>query len=225
MSTDDTTLQQQPAAGASSTWHTQSVESVIDSLHTDIKKGLTESDVKNRQSQYGLNELATNNGASWIKILLRQAIDIMNWIFVALGIVCYVMSDYITGTLLIALGIANLIMCFAQEYAAEQTLAALRNLSSPTATVLRDGHETTIASKDLVPGDVLLVQEGDTVAADARLIYISNLEVDEALLTGESLPVQKQLVVIDNIGKFDHVWVGGWVCSCEVCVVLIYRQR
>ena len=99
------------------------------------------------------------------------------------------------------IAILNLYLSFSQEYAAEQTLAALRNLSSPTAEVLRDGREQTIESREIVPGDILLIKEGDSIAADGRLFTISNLEVDEALLTGESVPVQKQLIVLDKPGK------------------------
>ena len=93
-------------------------------------------------------------------------------------------------------------MAFSQEYAAEQTLAALKSLSSPVAVAIRDGREQTIPSREIVPGDLLVVKEGDSIAADARLVYVSNLETDEALLTGESLPVQKQLVIIDDPGTY-----------------------
>ncbi|OAD77143.1 hypothetical protein PHYBLDRAFT_109620 [Phycomyces blakesleeanus NRRL 1555(-)] len=125
----------------------------------------------------------------------------MNWIFLALGAAFYVLKDYITGSLLIVLAITNLYMTFSQEYAAEQTLAALRNLSSPQANVIRDGREQDVPSRDIVPGDILLIKEGDSVSADARLISISDLEVDEALLTGESMPVQKELIVLSSPGK------------------------
>ncbi|CAO3592169.1 unnamed protein product [Absidia cylindrospora] len=122
----------------------------------------------------------------------------MNWIFFALGIAAIALHDYITGPMLMALALGNLLLSFSQEYAAEQTLAALHSLSSPTANVIRDGHEQTIPSREVVLGDLLLIKEGDSVPADARLFGITNLEVDEALLTGESVPVSKQLVVLEN---------------------------
>ena len=128
------------------------------------------------------------------------------------------LQDYATGSLLLALAFGNLYMSFSQEFAAEQTLAALKNLSSPEAVVLRDGREQTIPSRDIVPGDILLVQEGDSVAADARLIYVSNLETDEALLTGESLPVQKQLIVLEKEGTCRSYITYG-------CVVIIHVNR
>jgi P-type E1-E2 ATPase len=125
----------------------------------------------------------------------------MNWIFIALAIVSYVLADYITGSLLMFIAVLNLYLGFSQEYAAEQTLAALKNLSSPMASVIREGVEQSIPSREVVPGDILLLKEGDSVPADARLIYVSNLEADEALLTGESVPVSKQLIVLEKEGK------------------------
>lgn len=184
-------------------WHTKSIETVVEELNTSLTQGLSESEVKARQLIYGLNELSADGGATWFKILLRQFQDVMHLIFVILGAVCYVMKDYITGSLLIVVAIVNLYLSFQQEYAAEQTLAALRSLSSPRADVIRDGVETSIDSKELVPGDLLLIKEGDSAAADARVTYVSNLEADEALLTGESIPVQKKLVVLDKEGKID----------------------
>lgn len=181
-------------------WYIKPIEEVEHELSTSINTGLTEEQVVSRQAKYGLNELTSEKSATWVKVLLRQLIDIINWIFVALGIVSYFLGDYITGSLLVVLAAVNIGMQFSQEYAAEQTLAALRSLSSPRADVLRDGQEQNIDSKDLVPGDILLIKEGDSIAADARLIYLSNLETDEALLTGESLPVQKKLVILDQEG-------------------------
>ncbi|KAF7731875.1 hypothetical protein EC973_007706 [Apophysomyces ossiformis] len=179
-------------------WHAQSIDTVTNALQTSLDKGLSTTEATHRQSTYGLNELSSDDGPKWIKILLRQFADAMNWIFIALGAASYAMQDYITGSMLIFIAVLNLYLSFSQEYAAEQTLAALRNLSSPTAEVIRDGREQTIQSREIVPGDVLLVKEGDSVAADARIFYISNLEADEALLTGESVPVAKQLVVLEN---------------------------
>ncbi|KAL0137350.1 hypothetical protein V8B55DRAFT_1527653 [Mucor lusitanicus] len=199
MSNASTSIQiSDPTMTAETSWHTKTIEQVVDQLHTSLTLGLSEEQVVRRQQVYGLNELAADGGVTWFKILMRQLVDVMNWIFIVLGVVSYVLGDYITGSLLIVVAIVNTYLSFQQEYAAEQTLAALRDLSSPRADVIRNGKEQTIDSKQLVPGDVLLIKEGDSAAADARLVYVSNLEADEALLTGESLPVQKQLIVLEK---------------------------
>lgn len=188
------------ATGAEISWHTKSIEEVIDKLDTSLTIGLSEQQVLLRQQEYGLNELCTDGGVTWLKILIRQLVDIMNWIFVVLGIVSFVLGDFISGSLLTVVAIVNTFLSFRQEYAAEQTLAALRDLSSPQTDVIRNGREQTIDSKQLVPGDILIIKEGDSTAADARLVSLSNLETDEALLTGESLPVKKKLVVLEKEG-------------------------
>ncbi|KAI9493211.1 hypothetical protein BDB00DRAFT_907457 [Zychaea mexicana] len=179
-------------------WHTKSIESVVAAFSTSVLHGLSTKEVEIRREHYGYNELSGDGKVTWLTILLRQLADIMNLIFIVLAAVTYYLQDYVTGSLLLALAIVNLYMAFAQEYAAEQTLAALKSLSSPVATVIRNSQERSIPSREIVPGDLLVVKEGDSVAADARLLHVSNLELDEALLTGESLPVQKQLVVIGD---------------------------
>ncbi|KAI9274614.1 hypothetical protein BDA99DRAFT_244022 [Phascolomyces articulosus] len=184
--------------GGDTNWHTQSIDSVVTAFNTSTTHGLSTKEVEIRRENFGFNELAGDGRVTWFTILLRQLADAMNWIFVALSAVSYYLKDYVTGSLLLALAIVNLYLAFSQEYAAEQTLAALKSLSSPVAVVIRDDQEQSIPSREIVPGDLLIVKEGDSVAADARLLYISNLELDEALLTGESLPVQKQLVIIDD---------------------------
>ncbi|ORZ15285.1 hypothetical protein BCR42DRAFT_416796 [Absidia repens] len=179
-------------------WHAKTVDDLMIGLKTSPDNGLTTEEATKRLQTYGYNELSSDSGPKWIKVLLRQLLDLMNWIFLALGVAAMVLQDYVTGSVLVALALGNLYLSFSQEYAAEQTLAALRNLSSPSAGVIRDGREQTIASRELVPGDLLLIKEGDSVPADARLFYVSNLEADEALLTGESMPVSKQLVVSER---------------------------
>ncbi|KAH8552304.1 hypothetical protein BGW37DRAFT_455358 [Umbelopsis sp. PMI_123] len=182
-------------------WHILPEEQILAALDTNTTIGLSSEVAEKRAIDCGKNVLGGDGGNTWFKVLLHQLADAMNWIFLALGAVSYVLQDYITGSILVALSFANLYLSFSQEYAAEQTLAALRNLSSPTAMVIRDGRELAIDSRDLVPGDILAMKEGDSIAADVRLVYISNFEVDEALLTGESLPVKK---VVENAEAEDQ---------------------
>ncbi|ORX58921.1 calcium ATPase [Hesseltinella vesiculosa] len=184
--------------GIKTEWHTLSTDQVETGLNTSSTSGLSTSEVHERQSIYGFNELAAKGAPAWIKILLRQLMDAMNWIFLVFAVASYYLNDYATGSMLVVITVLNLYLSFSQEYAAEQTLAALRNLSSPMAEVIRDGKHIQIESRELVPGDLLLIKEGDSVAADARLTFVSNLEADEALLTGESIPVAKTTAAIEN---------------------------
>ncbi|SAM09078.1 hypothetical protein [Absidia glauca] len=179
-------------------YHTKTIESTESSLRTSSTTGLDPEEVISRQQTHGFNELSADSGPKWIKVLLRQFIDAMNWIFLIFAAASYALNDYATGTMLVVITLLNLYLSFSQEYAAEQTLAALRSLSSPMAHVIRGGHELQIESRELVPGDLLLIKEGDSVAADIRLTYVSNLEADEALLTGESVPVAKTLAAFEK---------------------------
>lgn len=182
-------------------YHAKTIDQVGEHFNTNIETGLFANEITARHAAYGFNELSADGGPKWLKVLIGQLIDVMNWIFIALAIASYCLADYITGSLLMFIALLNLYLGFSQEYAAEQTLAALRSLSSPTADVIRDGLEQTVPSREIVPGDILLVKDGDSVSADARLFHISNLEADEALLTGESVPVAKQLIVLEKPGN------------------------
>ncbi|KAI8338544.1 E1-E2 ATPase-domain-containing protein [Chlamydoabsidia padenii] len=184
-------------------WHTKTIQVVESTLNTSSTSGLDPDNILDRQNTYGYNELDADSGPKWIRVLLRQFVDAMNWIFIIFAVASYALSDYATGTMLVVITLLNLYLSFSQEYAAEQTLAALRNLSSPMAHVIRGGKETRIASRELVPGDLLVIKEGDSVAADIRLTMVSNLEADEALLTGESVPVAKSLAVFEKNGKLN----------------------
>ncbi|KAG0175649.1 hypothetical protein DFQ28_006587 [Apophysomyces sp. BC1034] len=184
-----------------SDWHTKSVDQILQEFDTSATNGLSDAEVTERQAQYGFNELSKRGAPRWVTILLRQFLDAMNWTFLAFAVIAYVLKDNISGSFLVVISVINFCMSFSQEYSAEKTLAALRGLSSPMASVIRNGREQSVLSKEIVPGDVLLIKEGDSVAADARLIAVSNIEADEALLTGESMPVQKELTIFDSLDQ------------------------
>src|ERR1700743_153456 len=105
----------------------------------------------------------------------------------------YGVEDFVEGAFITAVIALNVIIGFYQEFQAEKKMDALRSLSSPSAAVFRDGNETTIPSGEVVPGDIVSIKTGDTVPADLRLFEVMNLECDEAILTGEALPVAKEV--------------------------------
>ncbi|KAK9468757.1 hypothetical protein V1512DRAFT_257811 [Lipomyces arxii] len=185
----------------------QSYQSVAENYKVDFVNGLSEAEAKARLNQYGQNKLDGDSGVSLIKVLLRQCTNAMGLVLVLAMALSYGVNDYVEGGVITAVIVLNITVGVFQEYRAEQTIDTLRSLSSPTAAVLRDGVVTHIPSLDVVPGDVVVVKTGDVVPADLRLIETMNFETDEALLTGESLPVLKEheLVFPEDVGVGDRI--------------------
>ncbi|KAG0203383.1 Na+ ATPase [Mortierella sp. GBA30] len=177
-------------------FHTLSVDQVAEHYGTNFHEGLTSQEATSRLKTYGHNELQGNGGVKWYKVLWRQLANTLVVILLIASVLAYVTKDYAEGSVIVAVIIMNAAIGFWQEFNAEQTMEALRNMSSPTAQVIRDETRTTIPNNQAVPGDVMIFEDGDVVGADCRLFEVFNLETDEALLTGESLPVQKNLDVI-----------------------------
>ncbi|CAK7205570.1 potassium/sodium eff [Sporothrix eucalyptigena] len=168
-----------------------SIQDVAKQLETDTDKGLTTAQVQQRQSQYGPNELEVHEPTPWYSILIKQFMNAMMIVlFIILGL-SFGIGDMIEGGVVTAVIVINVSIGFYQESRAEKKMDALRTLSSPSATVIRDGHSHVVPNAEVVPGDVVLLRTGDTVPADARLFESVNLACDEQMMTGESLPVDK----------------------------------
>jgi P-type Na+/K+ transporter len=120
----------------------------------------------------------------------------------------YGVTDFIEGGVITAVIVLNVLIGFYQEFQAEKKMDALRSLSSPSASVIRDGNEMTISSGEVVPGDIVSIKTGDTVPADLRLFDVMNLECDEAILTGEALPVAKEVDFEAKHGKKEDCGLG-----------------
>lgn len=172
-------------------YHTMKIETVAQLLKSDIENGLSESMLSERQAQYGLNEMEGDGGVNPVKLMLKQFFNVMVLILVIAMVVSFVFKDWVEGGVIAFIMLMNAAIGFAQEYKAERTMESLRQMASPTSEVIRDGHQKTIATRDLVPGDIIVLKNGDVVGADCRVIESFNMDIDEALLTGESLPVNK----------------------------------
>jgi len=159
---------------------------------TDINKGLTNEDAVKRLTEHGQNTFAEKKPDSAVTILLRQFSDYMVLILIAATIISAFMGEVTEAITIIAIIILNAILGFVQEYKTEKTMEALKGLSAPVARVIRDGRKQTIPAKYVVPGDVILLEAGDRVPADAIINEANNLQVDESPLTGESVPVEKE---------------------------------
>ncbi|KAI8993380.1 potassium/sodium efflux P-type ATPase [Pilobolus umbonatus] len=197
-------------------YHTMDIETVAQLTKSDPENGLSDSIIEERHIEVGYNEMEGEGGVSPIKLLLRQFLNIMVLILLIAMVVSFVFKDYIEGGVILAIMFLNAFVGFMQEYKAEKTMDSLRQMASPTAQVIRDGHQKTVATRDLVVGDLLLLKSGDVVGADCRIIEAFNMDVDEALLTGESMPVNK---AVEKIQGYD-VPLGDRVNMCYSSTIL-----
>ena len=173
-------------------------EEIISKYQVDIEKGLSESQVDELRKTYGLNKLKEKKKKSWFIKFLEQFKDVMILILIAAAIVSFVIaiinkepSDFFEPLLILLIVVMNALMGVFQEAKAEKALDALKSLSSPHARVIRDGVEKIIKSEELVPGDIIKFEAGDFIPADGLLIESASLKSDESMLTGESLPSEK----------------------------------
>ncbi|KAL8885038.1 MAG: hypothetical protein Q9192_006715 [Flavoplaca navasiana] len=165
---------------------------VTEELKANAEDGLTEQEAKARLDEYGRNELDDGPGVQPVKILIRQVANAMMLVLILAMAVSFGIASYIEGGVISAVIILNIIVGFFQEFNAEKTMDSLRSLSSPTAVAVRGTTTITVPTAEIVPGDIVELKTGDTVPADIRLVEAMNFETDEALLTGESLPVSKE---------------------------------
>ncbi|KAK0620952.1 hypothetical protein B0T14DRAFT_497374 [Immersiella caudata] len=166
-------------------------EEVAEDIGTDLDKGLTSAQVAEAQSKYPPNELDIGSGIAWYTIFIRQLCNAMILVLFFAMALSFGVKDYIEGAVLAAVIILNVSIGFYQEYGAEKKMDALRALSSPSASVLRDGKVIVVSNSEVVPGDIIYLKMGDTVPADLRLFDAMNLNCDEQSLTGEAIPVEK----------------------------------
>jgi len=155
------------------------------------RTGLGREEAIKRLVEFGPNELKKEKGKSPVRLLLEQFKNILVIILLAATALSFAVGEPYDAIVIIAIVIAVAVLGFTQEYRAERALEALKKMTAPTASVLRDGKEIKIKTSDVVPGDILLLYTGDKVSADSRLIEVMNLKMDEAALTGESMPVRK----------------------------------
>ncbi|MFH1450749.1 MAG: cation-transporting P-type ATPase [archaeon] len=155
------------------------------------KKGLTSAEAKQRLKDYGHNELAKEKDLRAIKIFIGQFKNALLLLLLGAGLLSLILSETIEAIAIFGILLLNAVLGFIQEYRAQKEMEALKKLSSPFARVLRNGKESRILAKELVPGDVLIIEAGDIIPADSRLFLVSSLQVNEASLTGESVPSKK----------------------------------
>ena len=171
-------------------WYQLSGKEIFEHLKTS-ELGLTEEEVKQRLKKYGPNKIAEEEKINKLKILLHQFTSPLIYILLIAGVVTILLKEYIDSGVIFAVVILNAIIGFVQEYKAEKSVRALKKMVVPKARVIRDGKEKEVNSEELVPGDIVLLASGMKVPADIRLIHTIELKIDESMLTGESVPVEK----------------------------------
>ncbi|MBN9230358.1 MAG: cation-transporting P-type ATPase [Legionella sp.] len=173
-------------------WHEQSKETILATLNT-TELGLSEEESQSRLKVYGFNRLPEPKRTSTFFRFLLQFHNILIYVLLAAALVTFFLQHWVDTAVILAVVIINALIGFIQEGKAEKALDAIRKMLSPTATVVRDSERVRIAGEKLVPGDIIVLEAGDKVPADVRLIKSHGLTIQEAILTGESVPVEKHI--------------------------------
>lgn len=175
----------------SKNWWSHSKEEIIRSLNADDQRGLSKKEAEQRLYEIGYNQLIDQPKASVLYLFLSQFSSVIVWILIVAAIIAGFLREWIDALAIIVIVILNALLGCYQEYRAERSLAALRKLLTPSSKVIRDGKLQNISSKEIVPGDLVLIEAGDRIPADGRFIQSFGLSIQEAALTGESMPIHK----------------------------------
>ncbi|SFL32507.1 Ca2+-transporting ATPase [Halogranum rubrum] len=179
------------------TWHDRSIDAVFEDVDSDTN-GISTDEAERRLEEVGANEITSEEGRGALEVLVSQFTSGLVLILVGAAVLSVAVGHVVDAGLITIILLANGVFGFVQEYRAEQSLEALRKLAAPNVTVHRDGTRQEIDITEIVPGDVLVLEQGDAVPADARVVESASLQVDEAPLTGESVPVEKLTGELDS---------------------------
>lgn len=196
----------------SQAFYSQNSEEVLNELDT-TSEGLTDEQAEQRLAEYGSNELEEGKTTTTLQKFIAQFKDFMIIVLLVAAAISAVVPneeghrEWVDAIIILAVVVINAVMGVVQESKAEQAIEALREMSTPEANILRNGHRITVNSEKLVPGDIVLLEAGNVVPADMRLLEASSLKIEESALTGESVPVEKKLDVLEgeDIGIGDRV--------------------
>lgn len=178
-------------------FYQQSVDEVMNQMQAD-PKGLSDQQVAQRREQFGFNRLQAKRRTTIFEKFLAQFKDLMIIILIVAAIIAGIAGEHVDAAIILAVVILNAVFGVFQESKAENAIDSLKEMSAPMATVLRNGRQTTVKSDEIVPGDMVLLEAGDVVPADIRLTEANTLKIEEAALTGESVPVNKTTETIND---------------------------
>jgi Ca2+-transporting ATPase len=172
-------------------WHSLSAEETLKRLETPLSEGLTTEEAQRRLKEHGPNQLVEKARRTFAQMVWEQLRGFVIVLLIGAAIVSAILGEYVDAAAIIAIVLLNTVLGVVQESRAEEALAALKRMAAPDSQVLRDGKRVTVPAPELVPGDIVFMEAGYYVPADVRLIEAVNMRVEEAALTGESVPVQK----------------------------------
>ncbi len=197
-------------------WSNQTVENVAQHFSVDLGLGLTDKQVEENTHKFGFNELKEKEKETLLTKIINQLKDLMIIILMAASVVSAIVGEVADAAVIIAIIVINAVLGIVQEGKAEKALEALQKMSAPNAKTLRNGAVTVIPARNVVPGDILLIEAGDIIPADARIFESANLKIEEASLTGESVPSEKDgsAVLAGDVGIGDRV---NMVFSSTIC--------
>ncbi|MBM4135512.1 MAG: calcium-translocating P-type ATPase, PMCA-type [Nitrospira sp.] len=178
-------------------WHQKKTDDILTELRTSLQ-GLSSEEAQKRLEEYGLNELKEKKRKTPFMMFLDQFKDFMIIVLIAAAIISGIIGELSDTIAIVVIVVLNAIIGFVQEYRAEKAMEALKMMAALTATVMRDGMPANIPASQIVPGDVVILEAGKIVPADMRLIELAQLKVEEAALTGESIPVEKHIKVLHD---------------------------
>jgi Ca2+-transporting ATPase len=185
-------------------WHNLSADQALYKLGS-IHSGLTNDEVKERLVRYGLNELKGEKKPPAILVFGRQFLNPLIYVLLVAAIISLVIQHFIDAVVVFGVLLVNAVIGYFQETQADKAMSAMMEMTAPKAKVRGNGNIESLPARELVPGDIVLLEAGDKVPADARLLEASNLKATESTLTGESMPVDKQISMIpDDITVADR---------------------
>lgn len=201
-------------------WYRQSKEDSLSTLDTSVDSGLTSDEVLSRLEKYGTNELKEERKKGFLSKVIAQFSDFLVLILIGAAIISFAVGESKDAIVIIAIVIVNAFLGIYQEGRAEKSLDALKKMASPNAKVVRNGTVLEIPASNLVPGDIVSLDAGDIIPADLRLVETSNLKIEEASLTGESLPVEKNA----NINFKEEMSLGDRVNMAYMSTMITYGR-
>jgi Ca2+-transporting ATPase len=176
--------------------HGKPIEELVDGFETHLERGITQQEARERLAKHGANELTERPRPGFLALLWDQFNNYLVIILIIAALVSLALGEWVDSVAIMVIVVLNAVVGVVQESKAEQALAALKKMSAPNARVIRDGRQVTVPGREIVGGDIVLLEAGNFVPADLRLVESVNLKIEEASLTGESVPVEKNAAVV-----------------------------